>query len=77
MDKARFLAPQFVSYRMEYATRKRSPYGTVNEFTQGFMRVGASEMMRPVVKSSQEVSCTELSDGVYRQDKCVEGDSGP
>ena len=35
LDKARVLMPEFVGYRMNSATRKRSPYATINEVTQG------------------------------------------
>ena len=60
--------PEFVSYRMDYATRKWSPYAAINEVLQGFIRVGASEVLRPVVRSSQEVFDTVFADAVYRQD---------
>ena len=68
LDKARILAPEFVSYRVDYATRKRSPYATINAITQVFVRVGWGEMMRPAVRSSQEVFDTVLADAVFRQD---------
>ena len=68
LDKARILAPEFVSYRLDYATRKRSPYATINAIAQGFVRVGWGEMMRPMVRSSQEVFDTVLADAVFRQD---------
>ena len=68
LDKARVLTPEFVSYRMEHATRKRGPYATINEVTQGFVRVGASEVLRPVLRSSQEVFDTFFANAVYRQD---------
>ena len=72
LEKARVLTPEFVSYRMDYATRKRSPYAKINEVTQGFIRVGASELLRPVVRSSQEVFDTVFADAVYRQDPAWE-----
>ena len=55
LDKGRVLTPEFVSYRMDYATRKRSPYATINKITQRFIRVGAiaSDVFRPVLRSSQ------------------------
>ena len=55
MDNGSVLTPEFVSYRMDYAMRKWSPYATTSEITQGFIRVGASEEIRPVFRSSQEV----------------------
>ena len=68
LEKARVLTPEFVSYRMDYATHKRSPYATINEVTQGFFQFGASEVLRPVVRSSLEVIDTVFADAVYRQD---------
>ena len=65
---ASVLTPEFVSYRMDCETRKRSPYATINKVTQGFIRVGASEAIRPVVRSSHEVFDTVYADAVYRQD---------
>ena len=69
LEKARLLTPEIVSYRFDYATRKRSPYATINEFTQGFIRIGSSEVLRSVVRSSQEVFDTIFADAVYRQDQ--------
>ena len=40
LDKARVLAPEFVSSLVYYATRKRIPYATINAITKGFVRVG-------------------------------------
>ena len=34
LDSSRVLPPEFVSYRMGYATRKRGPYATINDVTQ-------------------------------------------
>ena len=53
---------------MDYAKLERSPYATINAITQGFVRVGWVEMMRPIVRSSQEVMDTVLADAVFRQD---------
>ena len=66
LEKARVLPPEFVSCRMDYATRKRSPYATINEVTQGFIRAGASEVLCTAVRSSQEVFDTVFADVVYR-----------
>ena len=68
LEKARVLTPEFVSCRMDYATRKRSPYGTINEVTQGFIRVGASKVLRAVARSSQEVFDNVFANAVYRLD---------
>lgn len=68
LDKARVLIPEFVSYRMDYATCKRSPYATINEVTQGFARVGCGKIVRPDVRSSQKVFNKVLPDALFRQD---------
>ena len=68
LENARVLTPEFVSYRMDYAMLKRSPYTTINEVTRGFILVGASEVLRLVVRSSQEVFDAVFADAVYRQD---------
>lgn len=61
--------PELVRYRMDYETRKRSLYGTSNEVTKGFIRVGSSEVMLAIGRSSQEVFDIVCADAVYRQDK--------
>ena len=68
LDRARVLTPDFVSYRMEYATRKRGPYAKTNEVTQRFIRVGASEAICLIVSSSEAVLDIVFADAVYRQD---------
>lgn len=68
LDKAPVVTPELVSYRVDYETRKRSPYAAINEVMQGFIRVGASEVMRSVFRSGQEVFDTVLPNAVYRQD---------
>ena len=68
LEKAGVLTPEFMSYRMDYATRKRNPYVMINEVTKGFIRVRAREVIRPVVRSSQEVLDTVFADALYRRD---------
>ena len=40
ISKTRDLLSEYVSYRMGYATHKRSPYATVSSATPGFITVG-------------------------------------
>ena len=68
LDEARVLAPEFVSCGVDYATRERSPYATINAIMQGFVRDGCCEMMGQIVRASQEVFDMVLADAVFRQD---------
>ena len=68
LSKARDFSSDYVSYRTEYATRKRSPYSTMSSVTPGFINVGSVSAGRPPVQSNREVLDTAFPDAVYCQD---------
>ena len=68
LSKTRALSSEYVSYRMDYATRKRSPYATRSSVTPGFIKVGSVSAGRPLVQYSREVLDTVFPDAVYPQD---------
>ena len=65
------LSSEYVSYRMDYAIRKSSPYATMSSMRQGFIHVGSVSAGRPPVQSSRVVLNTVVPDAVYRQDPAL------
>ena len=67
-SKTRALSSEYVSYRMDYATRQRSSYATMSSVTPGFIKVGSVSAGRPLVQSSREVLDTAFPDAVHLLD---------
>ena len=68
LSKTRALSLEYVSYCMDYATRKRSPYATRSSVAPGLIKVGSVSAILPLVQSNREVFGTVFPDAVYRQD---------
>ena len=68
LSKTRALSSEYVSYRMDYATRKRSPYAKMSSVTPWFITVGSVSAGLLLVHCSREVLDTVFPDAVYRQD---------
>ena len=73
LSKTRALSSEYVSYRMDYATRKRGPYATISSVTPGFIMVGSVSAGRSQFHSSREVLDTVFPDAVYLQDPAWSG----